>query len=1030
MKRPVNVVQISTIALCALLVHLSLATLGRAASENNAAPVADAGLPVYAGRDPVTLDGTGSYDPDGDVELVYAWQQISGPSATITDSDTATPTIDGFVQTDALHRCVFELTVYDGQYASAPDTVELRIVPDWGSTALRLESDSFETDRLTVIWFSGGDCITGSGYLNCPEWNERANLLSFGYFPDDMSAPRTYERVGDLLMTYLSSVAPHYAQPIQTMGASTGGMPAIDVATYVNLTYRDARYAVNRVSLFDAGCRDYAPDVVEFLASAVDSEQCWLDTYEGTGPDFFPSVLNVEVAVNDHGAPGPWYRNSLTNADMNQFNGGLVAGAYWSVIGPGKNLQLASTGGEQVYAFHWNGSNASGTMEFYDEASYPGRLPEPVTLIGPIDAGNSGGAVLTCYESENAVGYELLFGSNPNRAMDFEVFSDTPLPPGEVITELPDSATWWTIRARDAYGSTIHADPKSIDSFQLMLSVLNVGSGVRYGTIQDAIDEAADGDEIVLGEGLYEQDITLNKNITIRSADPDDSRIVTATVLCGRGDGEAVVTFGPGAGEACVLRGLTVAGSGIGIACAEASPTISQCVIAGNGGAGIKPQDESNPTIVNCVVARNGDAGIELRQPSRRIQSRAMITNCTVVDNAGYGIWGGAATVSNSIVRLNTVQIEGNMVTVTYSDVQDGYTGEGNLDVDPLFADVDSGDYHLRSTGGRWEPSSDTWASDDVTSPCVDTGDPSSDVGDEPHPNGDRINMGAYGGTREASKTETFVSFLWETPPSFKTPESVVYDRRRDVLYVSSYNIRGGFTTSGDRSPDEFISRVTIDGEIDQLEWVTGLISPTGMDVYQDSLFVVERGGLVEIDIEAAQIVNRYPISGSGFLNDVVFDSNGVGYVSDNSQNASVTIYRFVAGQIEPWIRRDRMYRTNGLCLDQNRLVGSDYNSPYVKGVRLSDGQVDNMVYVGSSGIVYDGLRAADETSYVTSDWGGGVFLVTKPDTVRRILDLTDMPPVAGSMVNTADIEYIPEKKLIIIPTFHDNRVLAYELLN
>ncbi|MBN2180672.1 MAG: protease inhibitor I42 family protein, partial [Sedimentisphaerales bacterium] len=63
------------------------------------------------------------------------------------------------------------------------------------------------------------------------------------------------------------------------------------------------------------------------------------------------------------------------------------------------------------------------------------------------------------------------------------------------------------------------------------------------------------------------------------------------------------------------------------------------------------------------------------------------------------------------------------------------------------------GDYHLKSETGRWNPDTQTWVTDDVTSPCIDAGDPNSQVGDEPFPNGIRINMGAYGGTTEASKS-------------------------------------------------------------------------------------------------------------------------------------------------------------------------------------------------------------------------------------------------------------------------------------
>jgi hypothetical protein len=90
---------------------------------------------------------------------------------------------------------------------------------------------------------------------------------------------------------------------------------------------------------------------------------------------------------------------------------------------------------------------------------------------------------------------------------------------------------------------------------------------------------------------------------------------------------------------------------------------------------------------------------------------------------------------------------------VRYNDIQGGWEGEGNLDKDPLFADPDADDYHLKSAAGRWDPATQTWVQDTVTSPCIDAGDPTTDLIDEPDPNGGRINLGAYGGTTQASKS-------------------------------------------------------------------------------------------------------------------------------------------------------------------------------------------------------------------------------------------------------------------------------------
>jgi hypothetical protein len=108
----------------------------------------------------------------------------------------------------------------------------------------------------------------------------------------------------------------------------------------------------------------------------------------------------------------------------------------------------------------------------------------------------------------------------------------------------------------------------------------------------------------------------------------------------------------------------------------------------------------------------------------------------------------------NSIITgTESCSTSGAGVAISYSDFFDnGFSppaGEGNLALEPLFADAASGDFHLKSTAGRWNGSA--WVTDGVTSPCIDSGDPSSDFSREPQPNGGRIDMGAYGNTSEAS---------------------------------------------------------------------------------------------------------------------------------------------------------------------------------------------------------------------------------------------------------------------------------------
>ncbi|MBL7147156.1 MAG: hypothetical protein ISS76_23165, partial [Phycisphaerae bacterium] len=159
----------------------------------------------------------------------------------------------------------------------------------------------------------------------------------------------------------------------------------------------------------------------------------------------------------------------------------------------------------------------------------------------------------------------------------------------------------------------------------------------------------------------------------------------------------------------------------------------------------------NKPTITNCVIAENYQHGISGGMPT--------INNCTIVANRQSGISDSKPTITNSIIYYNAldsdiIQIESNVTaTITYTDVRGGWPGQGNIDADPLFTDSDNCDYHLKSQAGRWDMTSQSWIADDVSSPCIDAGDPDTPIHLEPLPNGGIINMGVYGGTSRASKS-------------------------------------------------------------------------------------------------------------------------------------------------------------------------------------------------------------------------------------------------------------------------------------
>jgi hypothetical protein len=337
---------------------------------------------------------------------------------------------------------------------------------------LRLENPPFDPNRPAVVYFGGGRCVGGYGGQAWGTWYDRANVLSLpgGYRPDAVSGEtwRTYYRYGDEILAYLSAVAPEYEQPIQIIGWSTGGQPAVDAAIRLN-SHGDPRYAVNRVTEIDAFCRwqlqgmnVYEASNALLAESAVAGEpflheHYWGDDYPLTGR-VPPGVLGVHVEGYDHGQVLFWYRDSFDNEGANAFNDGVVAGTYWSVFGPGKNLTLSPD--DPGHHFVWR--DEEGMLPF-DEVAYPGRLPEPVTLIDPFRVPGVKGVVLTCTESTNAVVYELLLGPDPHRLAGFILVSETAEPPAQPVVTLPFDVTWWTVRVRDVFGSTIHADPIPVD---------------------------------------------------------------------------------------------------------------------------------------------------------------------------------------------------------------------------------------------------------------------------------------------------------------------------------------------------------------------------------------------------------------------------------------------------------------------------------------------------------------------------------------------------------------------------------------
>ena len=302
-----------------------------------------------------------------------------------------------------------------------------------------------------------------------------------------------------------------------------------------------------------------------------------------------------------------------------------------------------------------------------------------------------------------------------------------------------------------------------------------------FRRIQDAIDLADNNDTVIVAEGVYtgdpnNRDLHLDgKTITIRSTDPNDPNVVANTIIDPNGVGRGF-NFHSGEDTNCVVAGFTLQngatddGSGGAIYCSDSSPTIRNCVIIKNTaywmGGGIYFFN-SESTIRNCIIAGNSvlatGGGVKCVSCSN-----LAIINCTISGNSAEWQQGEGIFCFNSTVSINNSIIWGNGLeqihttdgdaTVTYSDVQNGWpgTGNNNIDADPCFAEpgywADANDPNIVVEPN--DPNA-VWIDGDYhllpDSPCIDAGDPNSDWSNEPWPNGKRVNMGAYGGTNQAS---------------------------------------------------------------------------------------------------------------------------------------------------------------------------------------------------------------------------------------------------------------------------------------
>jgi len=779
----------------------------------NERPVASAGPDrLWLIPERITLDGSGSRDADPPDRLTYTWTQIDGPNVVLQNANSASPRFD--CNTPGIYA--FELVVSDGFVSSEPDIVKLQTSSFTLNSKILMETNYsqgyffYPAASGTKLVYATGDFDDSSWAINCKD-TKTGKIEKF-----EGGGVDTKPRIDGNLIVWWGGQGTYY-EPVCTsvflVDLPTGkpqylrlatateshGYPAISGNKVVWLQFRN-------VNTRDFVGYDLAP-------------------YDICGADVTNPAKPVHFTIAEQTGrcpPYPYADFYMAQTDMVDISGNLVVwesngdifGADISDLSHIKTFPIC-TAPERQYDPAISGHRVVWTDERDDigdiygaDISNPDEIREFKVVAEPgwqlqpdidgalivfTDGSDSSGNIRACCISRE-------YGIVPFTLPRPEGYQSSFYGAGPRIDGTTIIWQQWeriqSISLEFGYGLT--SGP-----------VQNLTTGTHYDYIQHAIDAATTRDIIEVQQGTYPEKLLFRgKGVTVASANPQDRQVRAATIIAGMGQ---IVTFADGEDSNSVLAGFTVSGGSFGIYCGASSPMISDCVIANNTCAGIKLWDQANPTIADGEITGNG-TGLEMweQRGGRFVRvNKAMLQNCLIAGSRKDGIWGGRPTLQNctiadnlgyginsvlvnansSIIYFNhaggqNLKVESPTSALVYSDIQGGWSGQGNIDADPRFAAPGRwadpakrtaapdpgdpavkwipGDYHLKSEGWTWDVAQQAWTSYDVTSPCIDMGDPSLPFDEEPKcEQGSplcergganwRIDMGAYGGTAEAS---------------------------------------------------------------------------------------------------------------------------------------------------------------------------------------------------------------------------------------------------------------------------------------
>jgi hypothetical protein len=258
------------------------------------------------------------------------------------------------------------------------------------------------------------------------------------------------------------------------------------------------------------------------------------------------------------------------------------------------------------------------------------------------------------------------------------------------------------------------------------------------------------------------------------------------------------------------------------------------------------------------------------------------------------------------------------------------------------------------------------------------------------------------------ANAQPFLERLWLTE-GLSVPESVLVYRKGKTNFLFVSQIDGDASAVDGKGG---IAKMSLDGEINDLNWVTGLNAPKGMAVFDGKLYVADINQLVVINIKSAEIEKKVIIPGAQFLNDVAIDSNGAVYISDTKANK---VFRYQKDVLDDYVLKAES--ANGLqVIGSNLVVGAGTH------LLLIDKNKNRLQIAAGFAQPIDGIESAGKGDFLVSCWAGLIYYVHIDGKLDLLLDSQK------EGINTADIGFDSQTQTLFVPNFAKNSVTAYKV--